>query len=55
MKKGNPVMRCHFCTKTRDQVKKLIAGEFACICNECIVVCVDIIANGDESKGDNHG
>lgn len=53
MQKDKPIMRCHFCTKKQHEVKKLIGGDFAYICNECVVVCVDIIANGDESKGDN--
>jgi ClpX C4-type zinc finger len=35
---------CSFCGKSRAEVSKLIAGPAACICNECIGVCNDIIA-----------
>lgn len=40
-------LRCSFCNKTQDQVRKLIAGPKAkgvYICDECIEVCADIIA-----------
>ncbi len=36
--------RCSFCNKTQDQVRKLIAGPNAFICDECIGLCSDIIA-----------
>jgi ClpX C4-type zinc finger len=35
---------CSFCGKSRAEVSKLIAGPAACICNECIGLCNDIIA-----------
>ncbi|MBO4318191.1 MAG: ATP-dependent Clp protease ATP-binding subunit ClpX, partial [Mailhella sp.] len=35
--------RCSFCGKTQDQVRRLIAGPNAFICNECIMLCRDII------------
>ncbi len=38
------VPRCSFCNKTQDQVRKLIAGPNAFICDECIGICSDIIA-----------
>lgn len=34
---------CSFCTKTRNQVDKLIAGAEAYICNECVELCREII------------
>ena len=37
-------IRCSFCGKSQDQVKKLIAGpEGVFICDECIEVCMDIV------------
>ncbi|MBE6015448.1 MAG: ATP-dependent Clp protease ATP-binding subunit ClpX [Lachnospiraceae bacterium] len=37
-------VRCSFCNKTQDQVKKLIAGpNGAYICDECIEICSEII------------
>ncbi len=37
-------IRCSFCGKTQDQVKKLIAGpEGVFICDECIEVCMEIV------------
>lgn len=40
-------LRCSFCNKTQDQVRKLIAGpNGAYICDECVDICSEII--GDE-------
>ena len=38
----NKVCRCSFCGKTESQVKKLIEGPNAYICNECVDLCVEI-------------
>ena len=35
---------CSFCGKSQHEVKKLIAGPTVFICNECIALCTDIIA-----------
>jgi ATP-dependent Clp protease ATP-binding subunit ClpX len=35
---------CSFCGKSQDEVKKLIAGPTVYICDECIELCNDIIA-----------
>ena len=40
---SNKKVECSFCTKTQDEVKKLIAGNDVYICDECISVCYDII------------
>ncbi len=40
---GNIVLKCSFCGKTQDQVRKLIAGPTVYICDECIELCNDII------------
>ena len=37
-------VRCSFCHKTEDQVRKLIAGpDGAYICDECIGICSEIM------------
>ena len=41
---GNPV-RCSFCGKTQDQVRRLVAGPGAYICNECILLCQEIVSD----------
>ena len=38
------ILRCSFCGKTQDEVRKLIAGPTVYICNECVDLCTDIIA-----------
>lgn len=35
--------RCSFCLKDQSEVKKMIAGTQGYICNECILICVDLI------------
>ena len=37
-------LTCSFCGKHQRQVDKLIAGPGVYICNECVDLCVDIIA-----------
>ncbi len=41
--KMDKILRCSFCNKTQDQVRKLIAGPGAYICDECVGICGDII------------
>ncbi len=41
---GVEIVKCSFCGKTQKQVKKLIAGPGVYICDECIDLCNDIIA-----------
>jgi ATP-dependent Clp protease ATP-binding subunit ClpX len=41
---GGDLVKCSFCGKTQKQVKKLIAGPGVYICDECIDLCNDIIA-----------
>jgi ATP-dependent Clp protease ATP-binding subunit ClpX len=48
--KGN--LSCSFCGKSQKEVKKLIAGPSVYICDECIGLCNDIIADElDKSEG----
>ena len=37
------VLRCSFCSKYQDQVRKIIAGANVYICDECVDLCVDIL------------
>ena len=39
----NNEVRCSFCGKSQDEVKKLVAGPGVYICNECIDLCKEII------------
>ena len=46
-------LRCSFCNKTQDQVKKLIAGpNGAYICDECVGICADILDEEFENEED---
>jgi ATP-dependent Clp protease ATP-binding subunit ClpX len=47
------VLRCSFCNKDQNDVRKLIAGPTVFICDECVEVCNDIIADDNrfETKG----
>ena len=38
-------VRCSFCGKTQDQVRKLVMGPAANICNECVLLCQEIVAD----------
>ena len=44
-------VRCSFCNKTQDQVRKLIAGPAGVyICDECVDICADIIEEEYEDE-----
>lgn len=43
-------VRCNFCGKHQDQVRRLIAGPSACICNECVQLCLTILEDGSENN-----
>ena len=40
---GTKQLKCSFCSKTQDQVKRLIAGPGVYICDECVELCKEII------------
>lgn len=42
-KTNEEALRCSFCGKSQDEVKKLIAGPMVYICNECVGLCNEII------------
>ena len=44
------VLRCSFCGKSQEEVKRLIAGPAAYICDECIDLCNDIFREAPQSK-----
>jgi len=53
MKKGtgeSETLRCSFCNKDQNDVRKLIAGPTVFICDECVDVCNDIIADDRRSE-----
>ena len=51
-KSGEPeILRCSFCNKDQNDVRKLIAGPTVFICDECVEVCNDIIA--DDNRFEN--
>jgi len=50
----NNKARCSFCGKTQDQVRKMVAGPNAYICNECLLLCQEIVSDDVESVG-SHG
>lgn len=47
---GSGLLRCSFCGKSQNEVKKLIAGPGVYICDECIELCNDIIAEERERE-----
>ena len=51
MTRENPsdLLRCSFCNKSQREVRKLIAGPNVYICDECVDICLDIIAE-DRAK-----
>lgn len=40
---SNEAVRCSFCGKTQEEVRKIVAGPGVYICNECIDLCKEII------------
>ena len=47
-KRGNADPACSFCGKSQKQVKKLIAGPGVYICDECIDLCNEIVAEASD-------
>ena len=44
-------LRCSFCGKSKESVKKFISGPNVYICNECISLCNEILAEEEEHYG----
>lgn len=52
----NKIHSCDFCGKTKEDVEKLIVGEYAAICNECVDLCLGMLDDDKVKKfpiGDN--
>ena len=45
-------LKCSFCGKNQDQVKRLIAGPGVYICDECVEICSDILDEEFETEAD---
>jgi len=43
-------LRCSFCGKSKDSVKKFISGPSVYICNECISLCNEILAEEEDRE-----
>jgi len=46
---NNNRIRCSFCGKTQDQVRRIVAGPNAYICNECVLLCQEIVSDDVDS------
>jgi ATP-dependent Clp protease ATP-binding subunit ClpX len=49
-REGSGALKCSFCGKSQNDVRKLIAGPTVYICDECIELCNDIIAEEWEEE-----
>jgi ATP-dependent Clp protease ATP-binding subunit ClpX len=47
-------LRCSFCGKSKESVKKFISGPNVYICNECISLCNEILAEEEEREAQEH-
>src|SRR5437879_12356812 len=43
-------LRCSFCGKSKDSVRKFISGPSVYICNECIALCNEMLAEDEERE-----
>ena len=51
LKGGRNTYRCSFCSKSQDQVERLIAGpNHVYICDECVALCQEIIEESRAHK-----
>jgi ATP-dependent Clp protease ATP-binding subunit ClpX len=49
-REGNGALKCSFCGKSQNDVRKLIAGPTVYICNECIDICNEIITDDQQAE-----
>ena len=52
IKKHDDLLRCSFCGRKQDEVRKLIAGPTVYICDECVGLCNEIMAEELDSSFD---
>lgn len=45
------LLRCSFCGKGKDKVRRLVAGPGVFICNQCVQLCSDVLQS-DARRGD---
>ncbi|MBK8149325.1 MAG: ATP-dependent Clp protease ATP-binding subunit ClpX [Acidobacteria bacterium] len=50
IRRPEEILRCSFCGKSQNEVKKLIAGPGVYICNECIDICNEIINDDEQAE-----
>ena len=50
MQKNNSNHKCDFCGKSKEEVEKLIVGEGAAICSDCVDLCNDILKDDKVKK-----
>jgi ATP-dependent Clp protease ATP-binding subunit ClpX len=50
VRRNDDTLRCSFCGKSQNEVKKLIAGPTVYICNECIDICNEIITDDQQAE-----
>ncbi|HXD31734.1 MAG TPA: ATP-dependent Clp protease ATP-binding subunit ClpX [Pyrinomonadaceae bacterium] len=50
VRRADDTLRCSFCGKSQNEVKKLIAGPTVYICNECIDICNEIISDDQQAE-----
>ena len=50
VRRTEDVLRCSFCGKSQNEVRKLIAGPTVYICNECIDICNEIISDDETAE-----
>ena len=43
-------LHCSFCGKSQNEVEKIIAGPAVSICNECVDICNEILADEREAR-----
>jgi len=48
--KNEDVLRCSFCSKSQNDVKKLIAGPAVYICDQCVESCNQILAAENQRR-----
>ena len=49
---ANDGLHCSFCKRAQNDVRKLIAGPVANICDECVEVCVDVLVDDTRAEAD---
>src|SRR6185503_3377104 len=50
IRRPEEILRCSFCGKSQNEVKKLIAGPNVYVCNECIDICNEIINDDEQTE-----